>query len=410
MLYPRSALRTPPQSASAGATATEDRAAGRWSAYAPVVMTVLAAFLVTRIILFAAIALSMASIHTDAGTPPVAHSAPSLLMGLLRWDSLHYAHIVMFGYDPLRTVFFPLFPLLVKGVSVLVGNAFVAGVIASNAAFLAALGYVYALARREYDRKAAGRAVFYLASAPGAVVFAAIYTESLFALLVAATFYYARSSRWAPAALAAALASATRNTGVLLAAVILIEALSQNGVRLRPIEGQRMADYLHDQRDAVVRAWRGLLAAAVAPLGLLAYMLYLAHTYHDPLFFVHEEAKWGRGFAWTNWTYLIPKPPMTTTVAIDTLTVVVFAVLVVAVAMRMRLSYGIFTALTFLVSALSEGAHTTAMTRYVLMLIPCFVLLGAWGRSRRVDHVITLVSLPLMIYVAVLFCHWAGPV
>jgi hypothetical protein len=76
----------------------------------------------------------------------------------------------------------------------------------------------------------------------------------------------------------------------------------------------------------------------------------------------------------------------------------------------MRLSYGVFVVPTFLVSFLSEGTHTTAMTRYVLMLIPCYVLLGVWGRARRVDQLVTLVSLPLMIYVAVLFCHWAGPV
>jgi hypothetical protein len=186
--------------------------------------------------------------------------------------------------------------------------------------------------------------------------------------------------------------------------------LAQSGLRFRPCSAGYIGAHLREQGGRLLRAWRGLLAAAVTPLGLLAYMLYLAHAYNDPLAFVHEEEKWGRTFSWTHWPHILPSWPMTTTVAIDTLTVLIFAVLVVAVALRMRLSYGVFVVPTFLVSFLSEGTHTTAMTRYVLMLIPCYVLLGVWGRARRVDQLVTLVSLPLMIYVVVLFCHWAGPV
>jgi Gpi18-like mannosyltransferase len=104
--------------------------------------------------------------------------------GLVRWDGFHYANIALHGYDRMKTVFFPLYPLLVASVRMIVGNVYVAGLLVSNAALLVALCYLYALARREYDQAGATRTVFYLATAPGSVFFWAMYTESLFVALV----------------------------------------------------------------------------------------------------------------------------------------------------------------------------------------------------------------------------------
>ncbi len=171
-----------------------------------------------------------------------------LLDGLVRWDGGIYLSIAAGGY-PLAshggvapaTAFFPAYPLLVRAVEFVVHNDHLAGVLVSNVAFLVALAYLYALARRESDRDTAARAVFYLAAAPAAVFFSAAYTESLFVACVAATFYHAGKGQWAPAALAAILASATRNTGFVLAAVIALEALHQAGVRFWPRSSRRGA-------------------------------------------------------------------------------------------------------------------------------------------------------------------------
>ena len=46
------------------------------------------------------------------------------------------------------------------------------------------------------------------------------------------------------------------------------------------------------------------------------------------------------------------------------------------------------------------------MTRYILMLVPCFVLLAHWGRRSWVDRLVLGIFLPLMAYFSVLFSHW----
>ncbi len=157
------------------------------------ISAVLVAFLLTRVTIGAVIAVSLVYIKLDP-TMPVPQGAPPILWGLLRWDSLHLAHIVQYGYDRGRTPFFPLYPLLVKGLSLLVGNVFVAGLLLSHVALVVALFYLYALAQDMYDAATARRAVFYLATAPAAVFFSAMYKESLFVALATATLYHARKS------------------------------------------------------------------------------------------------------------------------------------------------------------------------------------------------------------------------
>src|SRR5262249_20931745 len=152
----------------------------------------------------------------------------------------------------------------------LAGNIYLAGVLISHVAFLIALIFLYLLARDEFDHPTAARTVLYLAAAPAAVFFSAVYTESLFLLLVVITFYCARHRQWVAAALAGGIAAATRNTGVVLAAVVALEGLHQQGVRWRPrawhpaIWGR----HLRAQLPLFLAAWPSLLAAACVPTGL----------------------------------------------------------------------------------------------------------------------------------------------
>src|ERR1700730_2873165 len=54
-----------------------------------------------------------------------------------RWDSIHYTYLATNGYtDWWRTVFFPLFPLLERGLALLTHDPFIAGLIISNVAGL----------------------------------------------------------------------------------------------------------------------------------------------------------------------------------------------------------------------------------------------------------------------------------
>ena len=354
----------------------------RYSSHIPAITTVLTAFIVTRLAIFGVIALSLVTVGIDRGLP-MPRNAPPLLAGLLRWDSQHYAYIAEHGYDRVRTAFFPLYPLLVKGLSLVIGNVFVAGVVLSNVALLAALGYLYALTRTIHGDAAARRALLYLAGAPAAVFFSAMYTESLFIALAAATLYHARKGHWARAACAGALAAATRNTGLILATVIVLEALRQEGVSLRL--WRPFWTSLRTQWRRLGAVWSGFAAAAVVPCGLLVYMLYLRQAFGDPLAFVHAEAGWGKHVSLSNWLRLMPGQ-LNVPVTIDLLVTVAFIPLVIGAAYQMRTA-AVFVVLTF-VAPLSSGLGVEGMTRYTLMLVPCFVLLGSWGERKWVHRLI----------------------
>lgn len=410
-------------------TANEDRARLRFlglSIDRTMLTTVLLVFVASRVVLFLIVWLSLATIPPRAGDQLYASPDNLLLDGLVRFDSWWYHNIATHGYtqgDPTAGVqgnvaFFPLYPLLVRAGSVLSGNIFLGGVLVSNTALLLLLGYLYALARREFDADTAARAVLYFAVAPASIFCSAMYTESLFLLLVLATFYHARAGQWGWAALAGALASATRNTGVLMAAVIALEGLQQQGLRLRPPTWNRaaLAAYVRAQLAVVWRSRVALVAAAWVTTGLLSYALFLNASFGDPLAFIHVQAAWGRATSPNAITNLagntvrdlslgnLALGRINTQVLLDTLATLCFAPLVAAVVLRMRAAYGVYTALTFLVP-LSTGT-TGSMWRYVLMLLPCFLVLAAWGRHRSVDRLVLIAFLPLMGYSALLFSHW----
>jgi hypothetical protein len=397
-------------------------------------LVVLAVFLSTRLMLMLAVFLSSSAIPMPTSTNGYASPDNILLDGLVRHDSWWYVNIAEHGYTmgDIKTgqqgtvTFFPLYPLLVKLVAGLTGDVFVAGVLVSNLAFMAALFFLYGLVRREYDDETAARAVLYLAAAPSTIFCAAMYTESLFIALVCATFYFANRRMWELAAVAGALAAATRNTGVLLAAVIALEGLSQQGVRWRPerLRGrlpgetaQIWAAHLRTQLGLALTSWRSLLAAVYVGIGLLLYMAFLQLTFGDPLGFIHAQATWGRSTSAAGITKLFsnvvtnlnlgPNPwagQLNTLTVLNVLSALGFAPLVIMCAFKLRPAYAVYAALTFFVP-LSTGT-VGSMTRYVLMLVPCFVLLAIWGRRSWVDRLVVAIFLPLTTYFAILFSHW----
>jgi hypothetical protein len=398
------------------------------------VRAVLIAYLSTRLLLFLIILFSSTTIPMRVGNFPYASPDNLLIDGLVRDDSWWYTNIAMRGYDmgDIKTgaqgnvAFFPLYPLAIKMAAAVTGNVFIAGVLVSNLAFVVALGYLYGLTRREFDEDTADRAVFYLAAAPTAVFFSALYTESLYIALVCATFYYARRGQWDRAALAGALTAATRNTGVLMTAVVALECLSQQGVRFRPARwwaGSLAAtlrlwrDHIVQQIRPVIAGWRGLLAASFVPLGLIGYMAFLANRFGDPLGFIHVQATWGRSTSAVGLTKLVGNViknlelgsniwlgQINTQTALNLLATLAFAPLIVAVALKMRPAHAAFVGLTFFIP-ISTGT-VGSMTRYILMLIPCFMLLAHWGRRGWVDRLVLGIFLPLMGYFAILFSHW----
>src|SRR5437763_4027888 len=153
----------------------------------------------------------------------------TLWLAWFRWDSGHFTAIASNGYDAAwRTAFFPLFPLLERGVAFLTHDPFIAGLIISNLAGLAMLVVLYRLVEEDFDGERAYRTVLYLSVFPTAFFFAAAYNESLFLFFALLSFYYMRRGSWWLAGLCGFLASLTRSAGLFLLLPFLYEYLRQH--------------------------------------------------------------------------------------------------------------------------------------------------------------------------------------
>jgi hypothetical protein len=141
-----------------------------------------------------------------------------------RYDAGWYHGIASQGYaygEGGRTnlAFFPVYPLLMRGGAWVLGGRqqdyYFAGIVISWLAFAAAMTILYRLALLDLPRVAALRAVMYAAAFPFAFFFGMVYSESLFFLALVATAYALRTQRWLAAAVAGAIMTATRVTGVM---------------------------------------------------------------------------------------------------------------------------------------------------------------------------------------------------
>ena len=146
----------------------------------------------------------------------------------VRWDSIHYLAIAQHGYArPGDAVFFPLYPLLIRGFGFLIGSDPLAGVLISAGCLAVALTVLHRLTELELGWRAADAAVLLVAFAPLSFFFTAVYTESLFLALSLGCLYAARRERWRLAAVLGALAAVARVTGVVLAVPLAIMRLRE---------------------------------------------------------------------------------------------------------------------------------------------------------------------------------------
>jgi len=389
------------------------------------VVAVLVAFIITRMMVVVVTYLSMAQLPIR-DYPYIFRYNPRNLIadGLIRWDSEHYVHTAQHGYstDDLKAIpFFPFYSILIRFAAIFTGNIWTSGLWVSNLSFLAALFYLYAIAKREFDEEIAGRTVFYISAAPTAFFFSVVYNESVYLLLILMCFYYARNGKWLIAAIAGSLATATRLQGVFASVIILLEALWLQGFRFFPKPWSFKAQLTQLKQDllAIPKAWKGILAAVVSLSGLFAYMIYLHYQVGDPLAFLHvTDALWGKGFS-ADW---LPRLIKYTTLmygdignlfsgeignfqyVLDPIFALLTLPLIVIAIFKFRPAYAMFALMSFLVPLMS--GQVISMQRYVLPIVPVYFVLALWGKRKWVDRMIIGVFLPLQAYLLVLFSHW----
>jgi hypothetical protein len=185
------------------------------------------------------------------------------------WDSVWYIHIADHGYDAKQvTGFFPLYPLVVRALSHVFGSTVVAGTLVSLAAGAAGVAVVHRIARTQLSESAARNTVFLMALYPFAFVLTAVYSEGLFLVLTAGSFFAGTQRRPLLAGVLGGLAVATRLIGLALLPALL--------VLLWP-------------RTRRTRDLADLLPLALLPAAAAAYAAYLHFHVGDALAYLHVQ-------------------------------------------------------------------------------------------------------------------------
>ena len=306
---------------------------------------------------------------------PVLHF---LLYPWSNFDGVHYLDIAGNGYTT-NARFMPFYPMIIKLISIFlnqntpygVGQFFIAFLM-SNLFFLAGLFILYKLVRIDYSKKITYWTIIFLLVFPTSFFFGAIYSESLFLLLIILSFYFARRKNWFLAGAFAGLSSLTRIVGIIMFFALLVEF------------------YLQKEKISL----KNLLYIAIAPVGTIVYTIYNKFRWGNFFYFWQAQGELANGrsvnkiifFPQTIFRYFKILAGLPTTqyewwiALLELLTfLLVFFLLFLAWKKKVRLSYLIFSLGCFLIPTLS--GTFSGLPRYVAPLFPIYLTLAVTNKK-----------------------------
>jgi hypothetical protein len=209
-------------------------------------------------------------------------SASTHVLSLLNyWDGVWYRRVAEHGYllipgrqsDP---AFFPLFPILLRGLHSLGFSFITTGVVIANAAFVVGIVAFYEVSRRLVAEDVAKWSTLFAAFFPMSFVFSMTYPESLVLAALALALLSALNGRWTLSAIAGASAALGRPEAMFF--TLPLAAIAVGAARAGRARGPA-------------------LGAAVAPLvSVASFPLYLGWALNNAFAWNLAQGAWGRSF------------------------------------------------------------------------------------------------------------------
>ena len=293
------------------------------------------------------------------------------LQGWAQWDSGWYFAIATggYGYVPGRQstiAFVPAYPLAMRTVAVVIGNAYVAGMVVTVASGAAAARLFFGWLSARLTPAGAWAALGLMLLYPYAFfLYGAVYPTGLFVLAILGAFLLLEQGHPWLAGLAGAVATAARPTGVVVVIALVVRAVERRRAAGEPV-----------WRDA------GVLLSA---LGLAGFCFYQWRRFGDPFTFVTVQSAWDQESGLRTWLKFRFFEDLTTLddrnvlgtlsyLAHPVLTLGALA-LVPRVFRRFGYGYGTYALLAVLVPAVATK-NFFGMGRYLLAAFPCFAVAG----------------------------------
>jgi len=303
------------------------------------------------------------------------------------WDGVWYQRIAEHGYllipgwqsDP---AFFPLFPILLRGLHAIGLPYIAAGVIVANLALGVAVVAFYEFSRIVVSEEVALRSAVFISIVPMAFVYSMSYPESLLLALVALALLAAFKDRWWLATGLAAAAGLTRPEAIVLAIPFAARAWSRRGSLDSPARGSAIA------------------AVAAAPVAVASFPLYLRWALHDASAWQQAQATWGRRFHLLGPLHAFGRVPHVLQThpgyARDLALLVAYGVLLVLAA-RAKIAWPwIAAGAAVIVLPLFSGSIESE-GRFGLLALPVYWRLAMLARTTRADRIVKIACLALLI-------------
>jgi Mannosyltransferase (PIG-V) len=300
--------------------------------------------------------------------PQFATPHPPFTSFVVRWDATYYLNIVRHGYPRGAVLapehaFFPLYPLTVRVADVVLpGGDFVASVSVSLVAGAVATVLLWRAASILGGARVADRTALVFVLFPGTIVFGWPYADALLLAFMCVALCMLLEGRWVAATAAAALAGATRPSGLVLVAACAWVAFDRS------------------RGPDARRALAAVAAAVGAASGFLAYLIWLWRRTGDARhWFRVERDVFGEGTPWkrlpTTIADIFRDGPQFNRLLVVACVVLAAVMLVVGITARQPGWAKLITVLALYLAVTANIA--SASPRLQLAAVPAFIALGS---------------------------------
>ncbi|MFH2019536.1 MAG: hypothetical protein ABII80_02905 [bacterium] len=313
---------------------------------------------------------------------------PRLLSITGYFDGVNYLRLSLSGYNSGggEVAFFPLFPLLIRGLISLSITPLLAAFSISLFSLILFILIIYKL----YPQLS-NKFILLFLTFPTSFFLLSVYTESLFLLLFVLVLFLTRRRKFFLAALTLAMLTSTRLVGVFALIYLIYEMLSAKQSHLKII---------------------GYSLFALS--GLFIYMLFLFRLTGDPLAFIHVQPQFGMGRSGGELIFL-PQVlyrylKMLITIPLHEIlywrvlwelaTFIFFSGVLVKYWRKLSIPDRLYSSCVVLLPTLS--GTLSSFPRYALVAIPLFLVLAKHLRPRYL-YILSILQLVILILNLTLF-------
>jgi hypothetical protein len=310
-----------------------------------------------------------------------------------RYDANWYMSIAEHGYGKVPGDFHfpPLFPVLIRTVSLLTGNSFIAGLLISHLAALLTIKLLYDLFHEWMPAALAKRAIVYFLVFPTSFFLFSVYSESIFLVFVLVSMQMMKRKSWVWAGIWIFCAILTRLQAVALFPALLYLIYKDKPFLKKPAH------------------WVSLIFPALAGFVFLLLRRQGGESNVVPT----VELVWGTHLAtpWESYGYALHTIASGQAFFRDFLNLFIatlFIFMLVIGWRKLPIEYSLYTAGSILImlSRIVEGQPLSGMTRFALSLFPMFILLGLIGEKPILNRLILYPAILLNIFLCTQFWMW----